>query len=97
MKALIIGLAISALFSVFLVFQVDNNLYILKLEELKEIAADCSNSAGLYYDTYEYKNGRKILNKEEANKVIKYLIEKNLKNIYWKDTIDYYVFYFDDS
>ncbi len=104
MKALIVGLAIAILYSIFLVFQMDNNLYLLKLEELKTVSNECSATAALFYDVNEFKEGRKIFNQEEGNKAIKYLISNNLKlnenmnpTLYWSDRIEYYVYYFDDS
>lgn len=104
MKALLVGLAITVLYSVFLVFQWDNNLYRLKLEELKTVANECSAAAALFYEVSDFKEGHKVFNREEGNEAIKYLLLNNLKlnenlhpTVYWSDKIDYYVFYFDDS
>ncbi len=106
MKPLLVGLAIIVLYTMFLVFQADNNLYLLKVNEVKATADDCSEAASLYYDTDVYQSGKKIFNQSKGNAVIKYLIEKNLKvdgnldpleNTYWQNTLDYYVAYIDDS
>lgn len=106
MKILIITVAVSILYAAFLVFQVDNNLYLLKLEELKEISKECSAAAAQYYDLESFKEGEKVFNKEEGNKAIRHLMIENLNldtalypidASYWSDQIAYYVFYFDDS
>lgn len=106
MKILIITIAVSILYAAFLVFQVDNNLYLLKLEELKEISQDCSAAAAQYYDLESFKEGKKIFNRKEGNKAIRHLMIENLNldtvlcptdASYWSDQIAYYVFYFDDS
>lgn len=106
MKPLLVGLAAMILYTLFLVFQADNNLYLLKVNEVKATADDCSAAASLYYDINEFNKGKKIYNQSEGNKVIKYLIKNNLcvndelkpiENTYWQDTLDYYVAYIDDS
>ncbi len=106
MKTLIVGLAIAILYSAFLIFQMDNNLYLVKLEELKAVSNECSAAAALYYDAYEYREGLKVFNRKEGNKAIRHLILNNLKldenfypkvGSYWRDRIEYNVFYIDDS
>lgn len=106
MKPLLAGLALVILYTMFLVFQADNNLYLLKVNEVKETADDCSEAASLYYDKNEYLTGNKYFNQSKGNEVIRYLIEKNLRldnslnpleNTYWQDTFHYYVAYIDDS
>ncbi len=105
MKTLIVGVAIAILYSAFLIFQMDNNLYLIKLEELKAVSNECS-AAALYYDTCEYREGLKVFNREEGNKAIRHLICNNLKldenffpkvGSYWTDKVGYNVFYIDDS
>ena len=106
MKVLIVGLAITVLYAGFLVFQADHNRFIIKQEELKALANECSGAAALYYEKTAYKDGYKVFDISEGNKAIGFLIRENLKldeefnpleGAYWVDTIDYYVHYYDDS
>ncbi|MCT4596627.1 MAG: hypothetical protein N4A50_01950 [Vallitalea sp.] len=106
MKPFIFTLAMLILFSIFLTYQVDNNNYIRQLEKLKNVADECSSSAGLFYDEELYSKGTTIYNQQEGNKVIKYVIRKSLKleedltsspSSYWKNQIQYKVTYLDNS
>lgn len=104
MKILIVTMAILMIFSMFMVFQLDNNLYIRELENLKYVTDEASSTALQFYDEVQFSHGYKYFNKAEGNKAIYYLITENLNlnsdltpNKYWQDTIEYYVYYIDDS
>lgn len=106
MKPLIVGLAVIILYSMFIVYQQDNNMYIRQLENLKYVADEAAASGALFFDEVEYSEGRKVYKKSESNKAIEFMIKdllkldnsfKPLSNSYWSDTIEYDVYYFDDS
>lgn len=106
MKPLIVGLAVTVLYATFLIFQVDNNLFLIQVEALKTVSEDCSTAATLLYDMEAFKLGKKVFNQQEGNKAIAYLLKKNLnldenlnprESSYWTDQIDYYTTYYDDS
>lgn len=106
MKPFLFTLAMVTLFSIFLVYQTDNNTYIRQLEKLKYVADECSAAAGLLYDEEAYSEGITIYNKEECNQVIAYLIKENLGledehtpsgSSYWNDEVTYKTTFFDSS
>lgn len=106
MKPFLFTLAMLILFAIFLTYQTDNNIYIRQLEKLKCVADECSSAAGLLYDEEAYSRGITIYNQKDCEKMVKYLIEKNLylddaltplKASYWEDKIEYKIFYFDNS
>lgn len=106
MKPFLLTLAMLILFSIFLTYQTDNNTYIRQLEKLKQVADECSASAGLFYDEDSYSKGMTIYNQEEGKKIIHYLIKTSLglqddltslSTSYWKESIQYEVQFFDHS
>lgn len=106
MKPLIVGMAIVLLFTAFILFQQDHNKYIRELERLKFIADECSASASLFFDTVEFSEGRKVFNRTESIKALEYILKANLKlddelkplpNNYWRDTVKYDVYFFDEG
>ncbi|GMQ57115.1 hypothetical protein AN1V17_15100 [Vallitalea sediminicola] len=106
MKPFIFTLAMLILFSIFLTYQTDNNTYNRQLEKLKQVADECSATAGLFYDEEAYSTGITVYNQEEGIKAIKHIIKKNLgllddhtpsSTSYWKDTINYKTVFFDNS
>ncbi|MCT4544963.1 MAG: hypothetical protein N4A63_15635 [Vallitalea sp.] len=106
MKPFIFSLAMVILFSIFLVYQTDNNNYMRQLEELKKVADECSASAGLFYDEELYSTGITVYNKEEGQKIIKYIIKESLElqdnltpssKSYWRQQVQYEVSFFDNS
>lgn len=94
MKPLIFGSALIVLFTMFLVFQNDNNTYLRYQEKLKYVAEEASNSAMLFYDEDEFGNGRKIFDLTKGNQIINMLLQSNLKDA---DETTCIVYYFDDS
>lgn len=78
MKVFIYGLAVIILFSIFMIFQADNDSFLSDQEYLKSVADDCSNAAALYYDRARFAEGVKIFNKDEGNKAILYILKNNL-------------------
>lgn len=106
MKPLLVGLALIILYSMFIVYQQDNNVFIRQLENLKYVADEAAASGALFFDEAEYSEGRKVYNRTEGNKAIAYMIKNLLRldntftpmaDSYWIDTINYDVYYFDDS
>lgn len=106
MKQLIFGTAIIVLWAVFSVFQVDNNIYLRQLEELKYQADECSNTASLYYLKNEFANGAKVFDTVNANLALKNILCSNVNldtnwipmaNSYWTTKFDVTIYYFDDS
>ncbi len=97
MKTLILGLAITLLYSMFIVFQFDYNRYSIQLEEIKMIADDCASAAMLFYDEEKYPLGHKIFNYQEGNKAIQFIFNQSIKKDYWSEDTEYWVAYFDDT
>lgn len=106
MKPLITGLALIIVFSIFAVFQNDNNTYLRQLEYIKYTADECAATANLYYISKDYHNGKKVFNRDECEKAIRDIIVTNLSlnddlsplsQSYWTDKITYNVYYYDDS
>lgn len=106
MKPLILSVAITIIFTMFIVYQQDHDMLIYHQEELKNIADDCANSASLFYDIDNYSNGLKVFNSKEGKKVIEYMLISNLsltqnlnptQDSYWREQIDYNVDFYDDE
>lgn len=106
MKPFLFTLAMLLLFVVFLTYQTDHNLHVRQLERLKQVADECSSSAGLFYDEGLFSEGKTIYNQVEGEKIIDYIIKANLRldnnfvplsDSYWKDTVTYSVTYLDNS
>lgn len=106
MKPLIVGLALTILFTSFSIYQLDNNRHIRESEILKYVADECSASGSLYFDKAEFSIGKKVFNDIESLKAIEFIIKKSLHlddsfnplpNTYWTETIVFDVYYFDDS
>lgn len=106
MKPLIVGLALAILYTSFMIYQQDNNQFIRALEDLKYVADECSDSASLFYNTSQFGKGKKTFNQIEGKKAIKDILKKNLNlddtltplpGGYWTETIEYDVYFFDDS
>lgn len=106
MKPFLFTLGMLLLFVVFLTYQSDHNRYVRQLEQLKQVADECSSSAGMYYDEALFSEGKTIYNQIECEKVIDYIIKANLcldnnfvpiSDSYWTDKVTYRVTYLDHS
>lgn len=106
MKPLISGIAIIIIILFMLVFQVDNYNFRLQSNFLKHCADEASNSALLFYDENEFKNGKKIFKESDGIKVIEHVIQSYLKTdsglaplneSYWTDRISYTAYFFNDD
>ena len=106
MKQLLFGCAVTILWCFFAVYQLDNNQFIRMQENLKLQANECANTGSLYYDLEQFSEGKKVFDKNKANEAIEKILKLNLrlnnklepdKDSYWKKTIEYYVYYIDDS
>lgn len=105
MKVLITTCALALLFTMFTIFQSDNNQYLRYQERLKYEADNCADAAVLFYDEESFAEGIKIFKKEDGNAAIKYLMKRNLslddsftsKNMMISEQHDYYVYYFDGN
>lgn len=106
MKQLIFGFGILILWTAFSIFQIDNNKYIRFQEDLKYQADECSSAAALHYNLTQYGNGKKIYDTVKGNNAIENILKLNMNldnslmprsNTYLTETIEYYVYYFDDS
>lgn len=106
MKPFLFTLGMLLLFVVFLTYQTDHNLYVRRLEHLKQVADESSAAAGLFYDEAEFSHGRTVYNRPECEKVITYIIQSNLglnddftprDDSYWQDQVNYSVTYLDHS
>ena len=106
MKPLLVGVALIIIIMIMLVFQVDNYNYRLESIFLKYCSDEASNSASLFYDESNYKDGYKVFNEKEGIKSIENVIKNYLKtdnlliplkNSYWSDKIQYTVYFFNDN
>lgn len=106
MKPLIICVAMTILLLFFSIYQQDLNTLIRQQNSLKYIADECANSASLYYDIDNYSEGLKVFDQANGIIAIEYLLKRNLhlsegfiasENSYWKNTIEYEVYFFDYS
>lgn len=78
MKVFIFSMAVIIVFSMFMVFQADNDSFLRDQQYLKSVADDCSNAAALYYDQDKFSEGVKVFNKDEGNKAVLYVLKNNL-------------------
>lgn len=106
MKPLIVGIALIIIILIMLVFQIDNYNYRLQSNFLKFCADEASNSASLFYDENNFKNGIKIYNEVDGIKSIEHVIQNYLKTdnglsplkeSYWTDKISYTAYFFNDN
>ena len=106
MKPLISGIAIIIIVLIMLVFQIDNYNYRLQSNFLKNCVDEASNSAMLFYDENEFKDGKKIFDEVDGIKSIEHVIQSYLKadislvpkkESYWTDKISYTVYFFNDN
>lgn len=103
MKVFIFSMAIVIIFSIFMIFQADNDGFLREQQYLKSVADDCSNAAALYYDQEMYADGVKVFNKAEGNTAILYVLKNNLhlnSDLTSEDdalqaAFRYYTYYFD--
>lgn len=93
MRCLILTFSIVLLFSIFSVFSIDNDQYLLMQEQLKHTADDCSAAAMLYYDKDFFSQGQKVFDQTAGNRAIAYISEYNLE----KQPDEYYAYYFDGN
>ena len=106
MKPFLFTIAMVILYSIFLIYQTDNNSYIRQLENLKYVADECAGAASLYYDEELFSKGLIVYNQEEGKKAIEYILKTSLKtesdltplsNSYWQEQIEYEVYFLDNS
>lgn len=93
MRCLLFTFAMFLLFVPFTIYDIDNDQYLLKQEQLKHVADDCSAAAMLYYSEDEFGGGYKVFNKTEGNNAVEYLVENNLSNT----PEEYFTYYFDGN
>jgi len=106
MKPFIFAMALTILYTTFSIYQHDHNAFIRQQEQLKYVADESSASASLFYDTTEYSEGRKVFNRTEGIKALEDILKRNLKlddffiplpNTYWREKIEYKVYFYDES
>lgn len=106
MKTLIISAGLLALWLMFSNFQTENNKYIRFQEDLKFQVDELANIGAMFYEFEDYSNGFFIFKHNESISEIEKLLKINLNldsslnqvnNIFFKDKVNYYVYYFDDS
>lgn len=106
MKIYILTAAMVLLFSIFTVFQMDNNNYLLFQERLKTVANDAADSAALFYDEGKFSDGIKVFDKASGNAVILKVLTDSLpvdasmnveENKYVEGQIGYKTYYFDGT
>ncbi|MFV0516533.1 MAG: hypothetical protein ACK5MV_03990 [Aminipila sp.] len=93
MKFLLYFMGLFLIFSAFSVYQVDNDIYLLKQEQLKHIADDCSAAAMLYYDKDYFGSGVKVFDKTAGNQAIDYILKYDLV----ESPKEYFTYYFDGN
>ena len=91
MKIVLYMFAMVIVLTPFSIYDMDHDIYLLKQEQLKHVADDCSAAALLYYDEDFFSGGYKVFNKTAGNDAVEYLIGNNLSNV----PEEYYTYYFD--
>lgn len=91
MRCLLFTFAMFLLFVPFTIYDIDNDIYLLKQEQLKHVADDCSAAAMLYYSEDEFGGGYKVFNKTAGNDAVEYLVGNNLSDL----PEEYFTYYFD--
>lgn len=92
MKVLIIFFAITILNTSFLIYQTDMNSYIRENTFIKAVAEECAAGASLFYDEEALSEGYYVFNREECEKYVQYIIEKNFPDT---ENIAYEIVYYD--
>lgn len=104
MKVFITSAAILILLSMFMIFQMDNNEYLISQDRYKAVANDTADAAALYYDKESFSNGIKIYDKISGNAVVLEILQSGLNlndglnggiSNYLLGIHKYYVYYFD--
>lgn len=91
MRCLLFTFTMILLFVPFNVYDIDNDQYLLKQEQLKHVADDCSAAAMLYYSEDDFGGGYKVFDKTAGNDAVEYLISNNLED----SPKEYFTYYFD--
>ena len=106
MKELLIGLAVTIVYTIIMVFSQDYSLAQQQYFKLKYVCEEVSASASLFYERSEYAVGRKIFDQVEGREVIDNQIQTLLRlddsfnplpNSYYTDRVSYEAYFFDDS
>lgn len=106
MKIFIITAAMSLLFSIFTIFQAENNNYLYFRDQLKMSANDAADAAALFYDEDNFSEGIKVFNKSDGNDVIAKILKDSLPvndDFTFEDSnhiegeLHYTIYYFDGN
>lgn len=106
MKAILTGVAFILLFSVFNVFQIEQDRFIRAQEHVKVLCDDVSAAGVLFFEEDDFSKGQKIFDQVQSEAVIKTLIQNNMKlssdlsprtDSFWKEPVTYWTYYFDES
>jgi ABC-type Fe3+ transport system substrate-binding protein len=74
MKVFIVFIALLIVNMTFITYQGDLNRYVQLQTLLKAVAEEAAAGAALYYDEVAYSHGSMVINREEGEKYIEYLL-----------------------
>jgi len=105
-KALFVGCAFLILFSLFNVYQLEQDRFIRAQEQVKILCDDASVAGALFLDDTAYSKGLNVFDQSLSEPVIKNLITHNMRldsnliplgDSFWVSEIEYWTYYFDDN
>ncbi|HAF60316.1 MAG TPA: hypothetical protein PLD22_06905 [Bacillota bacterium] len=76
MKVFIVFIALLIVNMTFITYQGDLNRYVRLQTFMKAVAEEAAAGAALYYDEVAYSNGSMVINREEGEKYIEYLLTR---------------------
>jgi ABC-type Fe3+ transport system substrate-binding protein len=76
MKVFIVFIALLMVSMTFITYQGDLNRYVRLQTFMKAVAEEAAAGAALYYDEVAYSNGSMVINREEGEKYIEYLLTR---------------------
>ncbi|MGI6732838.1 MAG: hypothetical protein ACOX4J_01500 [Anaerovoracaceae bacterium] len=74
MKVFIVFIALLIVNMTFITYQGDLNRYVRLQTFLKAVAEEAAAGAALYYDEVSYSHGSMVINREESEKYLEYLL-----------------------
>lgn len=92
MKILIFFYALAILNTMFFVYQTDMNSYMRENVFVKSVAEECASGAALFYDDEAMSEGYYVFNRDECEKYVEYIIEKNFSDL---NNVSYEIVYYD--